>query len=215
MTDDGKQTVFLIDSEPLICNVVERILASTGVRFHCFLNAIDCLSLLGVERCDLLITDIKLPDIDGITLLKNVKTITPWLPVLIVTAYADVPTAVAATKVGTEDILEKPLDEDHFKCKVRSILERSSIADAWQGRTLTKSEMMILRLVVDAKSNKEIAHLLHRSVRTIEVHRSHIMRKLGVGNLVDLVKRTVAMGLVELPARPRRTKNRLEVVKSD
>ena len=66
-------------------------------------------------------------------------------------------------------------------------------------RTLTTTETEVLRLILDGKSNKEAAHLLHRSVRTIEDHRSHIMHKLGVDNVVDLVKRAAAMGLVDLP----------------
>ena len=66
---------------------------------------------------------------------------------------------------------------------------------------MTESEMKVLKLIIDGKSNKEIAYVLHRSIRTIEVHRGHLMRKLGVDNVVDLVKRTAMMGLVELPAK--------------
>jgi len=65
-------------------------------------------------------------------------------------------------------------------------------------KLLTRTEMKVLHFILDGKSNKEIAHELHRSVRTVEVHRSHIMRKLGVDNLVDLVKRAAAMGLFDM-----------------
>jgi len=65
---------------------------------------------------------------------------------------------------------------------------------------LTRAEMEVLRLIMDGKSNKEVASTLHRSVRTIEVHRSHMMRKLGVDNVVDLLKQAAALGLVDLPA---------------
>jgi len=66
-------------------------------------------------------------------------------------------------------------------------------------KLLTRTEMKVLHFILDGKSNKEIANELHRSVRTVEVHRSHIMRKLGVDNLVELVKQAAAMGLVDLP----------------
>jgi two-component system response regulator NreC len=66
-------------------------------------------------------------------------------------------------------------------------------------RLFTKTEMKILSLILEGLSNKEIAHLLHRSVRTVEVHRSHIMRKFEVDNLIDLVKQAATMGLIELP----------------
>jgi DNA-binding NarL/FixJ family response regulator len=66
-------------------------------------------------------------------------------------------------------------------------------------RPLTRTEIKVLHFILDGKSNKEIASILHRSVRTIEVHRSHIMRKFDVDNLIDLIKQAAAMGLVHLP----------------
>jgi DNA-binding NarL/FixJ family response regulator len=71
--------------------------------------------------------------------------------------------------------------------------------DQYLTKPLTKTEMKILHLILNGKSNKEIASLLHRSVRTIEVHRSHIMRKFDADNLIDLFKRAAIIGLVELP----------------
>ena len=66
-------------------------------------------------------------------------------------------------------------------------------------KPLTKTEIKVLHLILDGKGNKEIARILYRSVRTIEVHRWHIMRKMNVNNLVDLVKRAASMGLLDLP----------------
>ncbi len=76
---------------------------------------------------------------------------------------------------------------------------QSTQAEPYMTRPLTKTEMKILHLILNGKSNKEIASLLHRSVRTVEVHRSHIMHKFDADNLIDLFKRAVMMGLVELP----------------
>jgi DNA-binding NarL/FixJ family response regulator len=67
---------------------------------------------------------------------------------------------------------------------------------------LTITEKKILQLVIDGMSNSEIAEILHRSTRTVEVHRAHIMHKLGVDNLIDLVKRAASMGLVDLKEKP-------------
>ena len=73
---------------------------------------------------------------------------------------------------------------------------------------MTQSEQRVFKLVIDGKSNEEIASLLNRSKRTIEVHRARVMRKLGASSLVDLVRRAVAMGLVDLePAETSRTRN--------
>lgn len=90
--------------------------------------------------------------------------------------------------------------------EVKSILQKSTSADSYTGRPLTASEMVVLRLIVTGMSNKEIARLLHRSVRTIEGHRAHLMQKLGVDNSVDLVRRAALMGLVQLPVEQIRDK---------
>jgi len=90
--------------------------------------------------------------------------------------------------------------------KGKSILQQIVYSDSYKGKPLTASEIRIFELIANGMSNKEIAHLLHRSVRTIEWHRSHIMRKLGVDSLADLVKKAASMGLVGLPANQRQDK---------
>ncbi len=179
-----------------------------GFEISCFLKAADCLKSIEADGCDLLITEIKIPDADAVSLLEEIKTVAPWLPVLIVTAHADISAVVSLVKAGAEDVIEKPCDDESLRSKVARILERSSYGDNRLGRPLSRSEMRVLELVVDAKSNKEIAHMLHRSVRTVEVHRSHIMRKLGANNLIDLVKRAAVMGIIELPSKSRKARKR-------
>jgi len=215
MVNNSKECVFLVDNEPLIYNVAEKVFGTLGAEVRYFLNAADCLKSLDDQHCDLLITDVELPDADGVEFISTINELNPRLPVLVVTAHADIPTAVAAVKAGALDVMEKPLDENHFRTKTHTILKTIRQNDPLLEKPLSKSEMRILELVVDARSNKEIAHLLHRSVRTVEVHRSHIMQKLGVNNLVDLVKTAAVMGLVELPAKSKRRSNHLDAVQSD
>lgn len=90
--------------------------------------------------------------------------------------------------------------------KGKSISPRSTPTYSYTGKPLTASEMRVLRLIVTGMSNKKIARSLHRSVRTIEGHRAHLMQKLGVDNSVDLVRRAALMGLVLLPVEQRRDK---------
>jgi two-component system response regulator NreC len=91
------------------------------------------------------------------------------------------------------------LNKESFLSVVELTLKGNARPQPLVNGVLTNTEMGILCLILDGKSNKEIAYLLHRSVRTIEVHRSHIMRKLGVDNVVHLVEKSIAMGLIELP----------------
>jgi len=199
MTNNARQHIFFVDDEPKVRKAVGRTLDQLGSKVSCFACAADCLEQLRCQTCDLLITDVKMPEMDGIELLAEAKHIIPSLPVLAITGYADVPMAVRALKAGAREFIEKPLDRQRFLSAVESTLKRIAPADPLVGKALTRTEMRVLRLILDGKSNKEIARLRHRSVRTIEFHRNHIMRKLGVDNPVDLVKQAAMMGLVELP----------------
>ncbi len=204
MTNNAKQHIFFVDDEPKIREVVSETIEQLGVKVSCFASAADCLEQLGFQRCDLLITDVKMPEMDGMELLAKAKRLAPWMPILVITGYGDIPMAVTAIKAGAVDFIEKPLDKKSFLWKLKSILQQSTFDDSYRGKPLTESEMIVLKLVITGKSNKEIAYLLHRSVRTIEVHRSHLMRKLDVDNVIDLVKRVAMMGLVELSAKQKR-----------
>ncbi len=196
-TKQKKQCIFFVDDEPKIRKLVGETLEESGFEVSCFTCAADCLEQLRSRTCDLLITDVKMPEMDGIELLTKVKCIIPSLPVLVVSGYGDVPMATSALRAGAVDFIEKPLARQSLLLAVKSALGHDPQGHHIVGKVLTKTEAKILRLILDGKSNKEIARLRHRSVRTIEDHRSRIMRKLGVDNLVDLVKQTAVVRLVE------------------
>jgi two-component system response regulator FixJ len=199
MKESRKQHIFFVDDEPKIRQVVGETLEESGFEVSCFACAADCLEQLPSRMCDLLITDVKMPGMDGIELLAEIRSFAPWLPVLLVTGYGDVPMATVAFKAGAVDFVEKPLDRQTLLSAVESVLKRINPSDRLLGQSLTRTEMRVLRLILDGKSNKEIARLLRCAMRTIEWHRRQIMRKLGVNNAVDLVRRAAVMGLVELP----------------
>jgi two-component system response regulator FixJ len=198
MAETIEKHIFFLDDEPTVREVVRETLEDSNFKVSCFDSPFECLTRLRSKKCDLLITDLKMPEKDGLELLKDVKHLTPWVPVLMITGYGDIPTAVKAMKAGAVDFIEKPLDKKNFVRKIKSILKKNASAHPDLGNSLTRAEKRILQLVIKGMSNKEIATLLHRSARTIEVHRAHIMHKLGVDNLVDLVKRVASMGLVDL-----------------
>lgn len=198
-----EQSIFVVDDEVKVLEVIGETLGTLPVEVTCFVRPIRCLERLGSEECDLLIADLRMPEMDGIELLTNVRRLTPWVPVLVITGYGDVPTAVRAIKAGAVDFMEKPLDKDNLLRTVKSLLRENTFTRTCVGKPLTAIQMKVLKLVIDGKSNREIADLLGRSVRTIEVHRAHMMEKLGVNSLLDLVKRAVSLGLVDLRAKPR------------
>ena len=194
--------IFFLDDEPTVREVVKETLEDSDFKVSCFGSPIECLARLRSQKCHLLITDLKMPEKDGIELLVDVQHLAPWVPVLMITGYGDIPTAVKAMKAGAVDFIEKPLDKKNFVRKIRSVLKKNVSAHPDLGASLTRNETKILQFIVNGKGNKEIANLLHRSARTIEVHRAHLMHKLGVDNLVDLIKRVASMGLVDLEEKP-------------
>jgi two-component system response regulator FixJ len=207
MNNSNGRHIFFVDDEPNIRQVIAKTLEQSGLHVTCFACPTECLENLSAHRCDLLITDLRMPKMGGIELAREIKHRCPWMPVLILTGFGDIPTAVKAIKAGAVDFIEKPLDKKSFVRTVKSLLPENGNGKHL-GKPLTQGEERVLKLVLGGKSNKEIANLLNRSKRTIEVHRAHLMRKLGAESLVDLVKRTAAMGLAHLePAEMSRNRN--------
>jgi two-component system response regulator FixJ len=192
----GAQVVF-VDDEPKVCDAVRKTLERAGVNVQCFSSVDDCLAHLAEQRCDLLVTDVKMPGKDGLELLREARRQLPWLPVVVVTGYGDVPTAVRALRSGAADFLEKPLDREILLGVVQTQLRRSAPQSTLFDLALTKTEMKVLRLILDGRNNRHIAGALHRSPRTVEVHRSNLMRKLGASNIVELLRRAADAGLLD------------------
>ena len=199
MLNIPKQHIFFVDDEPKIQELVCEILEKEGFQPRCFTNAADCLEQLRTKKCDLLITDVKLPGISGLELLAEAKRFFPSLSVVVITGYSDVPMAVGAMKAGAADFIEKPITKQALLSVVNSTLKPINPTDPLSRKGLTHTEMKVLRLILDGKSNKEAAYLLKRSQVTIEVHRRHIMHKLGVHNIVDLVKKAISLELNDPP----------------
>lgn len=199
MTGKAGPRIFFVDDEPKVRKIVARTLEGLGSKVSCFRRAADCLERLRRKSCDLLITDVKMPEMDGIELLIEAKKLVPWMPVLVITGYGDIPLAVKAIKAGAVDFIEKPFDRQAFILAVESALKRVTPTDPLLGKSLTRAEVKVLHLILAGKNNREIASLLNRSKRTVEVHRSRIMRKVGADNLVSLVKRATVLGLIEPP----------------
>ncbi|MCK4887997.1 MAG: response regulator transcription factor [Planctomycetes bacterium] len=189
-----KKRIFFVDDEPQIRKIVQRTIERHGYDVICFEDGMSCLDELSVGDCDLLITDVNMPGLDGIELLEKVKKIRPLLDVLIVTGYGDIPMAVRAVKNGAYDFIEKPLDRGRLIPVIQNIFSNDGGSEL-RGKKLTRMEKKVLKFIVSGKSNKEIADVLHRSVRTIEDHRNHIMHKFDAKNAVELVKTAMNLEL--------------------
>jgi FixJ family two-component response regulator len=181
--------IYVVDDEPQVCKAVSQILRQKYT-VTCFETAEACYSRLSESacRCDLLISDIKMPDMSGLELLERVKRVRPLLEVLLITGYGDIPLAVKAIKAGAWDFIEKPLYRHKLLEAVKTALEKHFLTDPIMGKPLSRKEKEVLKLILAGYSNRQIAEAFGRSIRTVEDQRLRLMRKLEVDNLVDLVQ---------------------------
>jgi two-component system response regulator FixJ len=154
----------------------------------------DCLEKLAAKPCDVLIVDLDDSGMEGLDLLKQARRMAPWISTMAIVEHAAVPMAVEAVKAGACECLEKPVSADRLWEAIESQLTRMASMPRSR-RALTQMEVQILQLILAGRTSQEIAAHLHRSKRTIDVHRKNIMRKLQACSLVDLIKRALRMGL--------------------
>jgi two-component system response regulator FixJ len=140
--------------------------------------------------------DVRMPEMNGIDLLKDLATRRLGIPMILITGFADVDMAVEAMKVGAADFIEKPFNVDRIVSAIESVLERTETREAGppledlQRRfaSLTAREFDVAKRVAAGGSNKSIARELNVSPRTVEVHRARVMAKMNANNLADLVR---------------------------
>lgn len=187
--------VFLIDDDSEFRNEASSFFVSRGVRMEEFDNANSFLNSLRPDCGGCIILDMEMPDMSGFELQENLIACGFRLPVIFLTTYADVPTIVRAMKYGAYDFLLKPVDMKLLfeqamhaleMCEQQQKSEKQKDALRSRLRTLTEREHDILSLALSGKSNKEISQVLGISHRTVETHRSHILVKIGVNNLLEL-----------------------------
>ena len=187
------EKIFFVDDEQSMRTTMSETLTKLGYEVMCFANAKSCLAEIERAGCNLLISDVMMPGMDGIELLNRMKRIAPWIPVILITGYGNIQMAVQATKTGAVEFIEKPFTRDIFVEKVKSAISRNEHDGCAAGLKLTKTEKKVLNLILEGNSNKEIGQKMDIAVRTVEFHHTNIYRKFGVDNAVELTKKAMAM----------------------
>lgn len=187
--------VFVVDDEPSVRMAMHRALESAGMQVSVFSCAEDCLAALSRQPCDLVLTDVRMEGMDGLSLLQELRRRHPWLQVILATGYGDIPLAVAAMKAGAASFIEKPLDRQELLAAAQSALDAGGQSVSSPREALSHAEVQVLRLFLDGQTSRETAAALNRSTRTIEAHRHSIMRKFGVHNAVQLAQKASKLWL--------------------
>lgn len=199
----GERTVFVVDDDDAARDSLVMLLKSDGLTTKGFASAHEFLAKFDTGLRGCVVTDLRMPSMDGIELIRELKALSCLLPVIVITGHADVSRAVDAMKAGATDFIEKPYEAEQLLRAVRSCIEENDAAiDANAARTrvmrrlesLTGRERQVLDLIVEGASNKIIASTLSISPRTVEIYRANVMSKMRAESLSDLIRSTIAAG---------------------
>ena len=201
----SKGKVYVIDDDEAMRDSLKFLLASTGFDVILFESAQIFLDALPDLAFGCVLSDVRMPGIDGIELLNRMKARNSPLPIVIMTGHGDIPLAVEAMKLGAVDFLEKPFDDDRLVAMIETAIRRAEPAAKSEAltqdivarvATLSPRERQVMDGLIAGLSNKLIARDYDISPRTIEVYRANVMTKMQANSLSELVRLAMRAGLL-------------------
>jgi two-component system response regulator FixJ len=198
--------VHVIDDDAAMRDSLNFLLDSAGFEVTLFETAQQFLDALPALAFGCVISDVRMPGIDGIELLKRLRTLNSGFPIVVMTGHGDVPLAVEAMKLGAMDFLEKPFEDERLIAMIEAALrvaepaaKSDAVAQDIAARvaSLSPRERQVMDGLVAGLSNKLIAREYDISPRTIEVYRANVMTKMQAGSLSELVRLAMRTGLVK------------------
>jgi two-component system, LuxR family, response regulator FixJ len=201
----SESVVHVVDDDEAVRDSVAFLLRSARVEVEVYESALAFLGkAAGATGC--VVTDVRMPDMSGIELMRRLKELGIKVPVIVMTGHGDVPLAVEAMKAGAVDFIEKPFNDDMMLTAVRAALARGEAVgkrDAERAQieqrlnSLSGREHEVLLGLVRGHPNKIIAHELGISPRTVEIYRANVMTKMEAASLSDLVRMALIAGIAE------------------
>ncbi len=197
----ASQVVHVVDDDADVRQSLAFLLSTAGLAVRVHDSATTFLQLLQEIQDGCVVTDIRMPGMDGLQLQKRLAELRPRLPVIVMTGHGDVPLAVQAMKAGAVDFIEKPFDDEVLLGAIRAALARHARDSEHESRLaaigarlalLSEREREVLKGLVDGKPNKVIAYDLGISARTVEVYRANVMTKMQADSLSALVRMVLA-----------------------
>lgn len=205
--------VHVVDDDTSFRTAIERRLKLAGYEVVTYVSAQDLLGRLPsnhVLGCILL--DVRIPDLSGPELQSRLTELGSTLPIVFLTGHADTATTVKAIKAGAEDFLTKPISSEQLIDAIDRAIARQKLTLSLRSKldalralvsTLTPREHQVFELIVQGKINKQIAHELGTTERTVKAHRHQVMEKMQVQSLAQLVSIAERLGTLDFAAAPR------------
>ncbi|UFZ07006.1 response regulator transcription factor FixJ [Bradyrhizobium ontarionense] len=198
--------VYVIDDDEAMRDSLNFLLDSSGFDVRLFEHAQAFLDRLPTLSFGCVLSDVRMPGIDGIELLKRMKATGSSFPILVMTGHGDVPLAVEAMKLGAVDFLEKPFEDERLVAMIETAIREAEPAAKTESVThdilvriasLSPRERQVMDGLMSGLSNKLIAREYDISPRTIEVYRANVMTKMGANSLSELVRLAMRAGTLK------------------
>jgi FixJ family two-component response regulator len=189
--------VFVVDDDPAIRTALQRLIRSVGIEVQTFSSAQDFLRVSRPQVPACLVLDVRLPDLSGLNLQEKLAEAQVDLPIVFITGHGDIPMTVQAMKAGAFEFVQKPFRDQDLLDKINHALRLDAENHKYLEQraevlrrigSLTPRERQVKDKVVNGDSNKVIAIDLGLSERTIEIHRSKVMEKMGARSVAHLVR---------------------------
>jgi FixJ family two-component response regulator len=201
----GTPVIHIVDDDASFRNAISRLLKASGYEVADYASATDFLRAVADARPGCILLDVQMPALNGLQLQQELAKLSRSWPVIFMTGHGDIPTSVRAIKAGADDFLSKPLSKQILLEAIERALIRH--AETQQGidqlhslqsliAALTPREAEVFSLMVRGKLNKQIAHQLGTSERTVKAHRHMVMQKLQVQSFAEAVSIAERVGLL-------------------
>lgn len=202
--NDKMPVVFVVDDEKAVRKSLARLIKSVGLNVQAFSSAREFLESDPSDSPSCLVLDVRMPGLSGLDLQNELDNIGYNIPIIFITGYGDIPMSVRTMKRGATDFLTKPVNEQDLLDAIHRAIEKDKQTRRQKDEiggiqqrvdSLTPREREVFSLVVTGMLNKQIAHDLGMSEKTVKVHRARVMGKMQAGSLAELVRLALKVGI--------------------